>query len=524
MKSKTSILGKLQDQQGAILVLVAILFSFVFIALLAFAIDIGHIVVVRNELQNAADAGALAGAMNLYYDKDMVYADPSLSEDLIGTVNPNANQIASDTAMANKSDKIAVEVYNPETNSDDVQRGHWNTETRTFTPSDSLENVSLVLNTTEELNAMDGSDGNPPFINAVKVRTWRGNPNADIAATPIAAFFAQIFGIDSFTSSADAIAWLGYASYIAKGDVDLPLALCVDSIEEDGTPNVDCTIGRRINSGNNEESSNTGGWTSFEQDGDKCISANKTTVASAFKCVDPNDPNNSNNYENPYIEFGHPMAAIGGQTSPVYADIIDCWKTMHGSQMWPVVVPLVICEGKNVGTCPVVVGVAEVDIVFMSGANEGSAKPDTAPFSMSKDDDDCDDCDWNYTDSLCQPYNAQVNKSMDVAVANLMDYTFQDPNTGELIPIITIYDDGDGDGIPDLVTDTRWQGESTYTAGMARWDCFTDHFNLKNADDNYAPLDPSSIYFKPGCFPKDLAGGTGGTNFGILAKRPVLVE
>ena len=38
--------------------------------LLALAIDVNHLYVVKNELQNAADSGALAGAVALYADLD----------------------------------------------------------------------------------------------------------------------------------------------------------------------------------------------------------------------------------------------------------------------------------------------------------------------------------------------------------------------------------------------------------------------------------------------------------------------
>ena len=49
------------DEQGVTAVIVTILLI-VFLGVAALAIDIGHLYVVRNELQNAADAGALAGA------------------------------------------------------------------------------------------------------------------------------------------------------------------------------------------------------------------------------------------------------------------------------------------------------------------------------------------------------------------------------------------------------------------------------------------------------------------------------
>jgi len=52
------------DQSGVVAVIVALLFV-VFLGIAAFAIDIGHLMVVRNQLQNDADAAALAGASYL---------------------------------------------------------------------------------------------------------------------------------------------------------------------------------------------------------------------------------------------------------------------------------------------------------------------------------------------------------------------------------------------------------------------------------------------------------------------------
>ena len=50
-------LSLIKNQCGATMVFVAICI-FMIIALTALAVDIGHLVVTKNELQNAADAGA----------------------------------------------------------------------------------------------------------------------------------------------------------------------------------------------------------------------------------------------------------------------------------------------------------------------------------------------------------------------------------------------------------------------------------------------------------------------------------
>ena len=72
----------------------------------------------------------------------------------------------------------------------------------------------------------------------------------------------------------------------------------------------------------------------------------------------------------------------------------------------------------------------------------------------------------------------------------------------------------------------------TKAAGKVRWASFIRHFNLKNVIVNEdgdevakpAPFAKMSIYFLPDCSGHELAGRTGGENFGVLAEIPVLVH
>lgn len=57
------------EERGAIAITVAIV-MFVLLGFAAFAIDFGYVYVVKNELQNAADAAALAGASVLFEDDE----------------------------------------------------------------------------------------------------------------------------------------------------------------------------------------------------------------------------------------------------------------------------------------------------------------------------------------------------------------------------------------------------------------------------------------------------------------------
>jgi len=94
-----------QRQRGSAAIVVALLLSMVF-AIGAFALDIGHVLLTRNELQNAADAAALSGAGALFS----------------GTAQPNwagAEAKADSTAGLNKSGPISL-------TDSVVEAGYWN--------------------------------------------------------------------------------------------------------------------------------------------------------------------------------------------------------------------------------------------------------------------------------------------------------------------------------------------------------------------------------------------------------------
>lgn len=64
MQNHSQLLTELKDHKGAAAIIVGLLII-VFMGFAAFAIDIGYTLVARNELQNAADAAALAGARRM---------------------------------------------------------------------------------------------------------------------------------------------------------------------------------------------------------------------------------------------------------------------------------------------------------------------------------------------------------------------------------------------------------------------------------------------------------------------------
>ena len=405
-----------RDQRGVTAIMVTICL-FVLIGFGALAVDIGHLCVAHNELQNAADAGALAGARFLYNDDGTA-------------VNPGANQVARDAATANKSEQNPVEVgFNAaDENADDVQRGHWSFASGTFTANNSTA-------PTELWNVSDAVlDANPDFINAVRVTARR-------QAMPIASFLARIFGHESFEGNATAVGYIGFAGILLPEDVDQPVAICMDSILND-SGEYTCNVGRMINSGNDNATDETGGWTSFNQD-DPCTGGTNAQEVKSLVCAEGNPGT---------IFLGENIATNGGDIQSAFNDLIQCWADNTTKiRLWPLTLPVVDCgDQNNVGTCQELVGAVELNIVWITEAGE----------------------DPNYNDAPTQ---------MD-------SWSNNDPD------------------------------------GEVRWNDFVSHFQLKNADGSPAPYAKKSIYFLPDCNPHVPAGVSGGENFGILAKIPVLVD
>jgi hypothetical protein len=60
--------------------------------------------------------------------------------------------------------------------------------------------------------------------------------------------------------------------------------------------------------------------------------------------------------------------------------------------------------------------------------------------------------------------------------------------------------------------------------GQVRWNSFVRYFNLRDLNGAFAPYQKKAVYFVPDCHHQEPRGRTGGENFGILAKIPVLAK
>jgi hypothetical protein len=415
MKGRLQIASILRDQQGATAILIAVAFT-VLLGFLALAIDMGYLWVAQNELQNAADAGSLAGARFL------------TNQD--GSINTNANQLAYNGATSNKSTNIPAEVNWSGGNSGDVQRGHWSFATRTFTPNANTVQTNLWFRSKDDLDA----DVN--FINAIRVRSRR-------QAQPVRMFVAGILGHSSIEVVTDAVAYIGFTGDMTVSEVDQPIAICAQSItNEHGAPN--CDIGRMINSGSKLETHQSGGWTNFNQES-PCLGGTNANEVNSLVC--------NTSGQTQILEVFQNVGTQGGQIQSAFSSLYDCWQAYlntEGYVPWQLRLPVVTCPDNNVGVCEMVVGMVTVDVVHITGPGE-------------------------------------------------------DPDYLEAPTVMAGWSNGSTDG-------------------YQRWQSFVAHFALENLDGSPVPYSKKNIYFKPNCDAQLAAGNSGGDNFGMMAKIPVLVE
>ncbi len=552
--------SKLNNQKGAVAPLVVIFVLFLVLPLAVLTVDVAHLYVVRNQLQNAADASALAGAAELY-DAE---AD---------AINADANDIAYQTLIKNFSEGAPVDVIytsglDPNDNNNDIQRGHWafKTDDATYTvaqsyfkPNPSLTALIIAGRSTEDLNHDDN------FINAVRVKA---RPDT----FSVVLFFARIFGIESLPIAAESVAYLGFAGSLGPGEVDLPIAICKESILDPTTGNYDCNIGRMINSGGVDATHNTGGWTDFSQ---PCSGGTNASDMSDI-IIDPDTGNCSYSGNPDWLTLNKAMGATGGEVASVFTDLISCWKPASNDILcdfdenhdpittpvsidensdglvdtpWEVSVPIIQCPGNNVDTCPVFVGVASVTVVWMNPSSGVDYTEAPGKFYLEiptiADDSDCDSPSFNYGDAWPDEVNildiAINDPNYGESILSIMQDVFSDDNQYEQIVQKLEKESAYGANWADLplgvlfyenyvsptnhgdVLNNKISDPGAGYEGAVRWASFVKTFGLKNVDDENAPYQASGIYFLPNCTPHDVAGDTGGENFGIIADRPVLV-
>ena len=183
-------LKPLDNSRGAVAVMVAIMLT-VLLAMAAAALDIGHALVARNELQNSADAGALAGARAL----GILYE--GMTPAAMGTYQLSGGDAATiTTAVQSTAVLNAAAGVNVTVNAGDVQIGLWNSATRTMTPT---------VNQPRSVRVITRRDGT--------------------ANGPISTFLAGVIGMTSMNVRAVATAELTAIGSTPPAALDLPVAI-----------------------------------------------------------------------------------------------------------------------------------------------------------------------------------------------------------------------------------------------------------------------------------------------------------
>lgn len=197
MKSYFNFFEKVRNQAGVSAVIVAIVLTML-IGFTALAVDVGYWYVTKNELQNVADAAALAGAGYL----GSIYKGLSYDEQQTHMfTRANIMAVVQEVAGKNQAAKMNIAILDA-----DVTIGIW-----------------------------DGTNPLPPMAaplvgpDAVRVIARRDT----IANGPILTFFARIFNINAVDVSADATAALTGPAIVEEGELKVPFSLSKNNFPND---------------------------------------------------------------------------------------------------------------------------------------------------------------------------------------------------------------------------------------------------------------------------------------------------
>ena len=191
MNTKYKIILAGDNESGATAVLVAVVIA-VLIGIAAMAVDVGYVMATKNELQNVADAAALAATRQLGVIYSGLPYEQQASYTLDATDRTTIENAATSIAQKNKAG--GKNIYIPV---DEIEIGTW----------DQNRNPRFIAET------------NKP--DAVRVGARRD----DVANGPITSFFAVIFGRDNFSVYADATAALTGQGTTIEGEIELPAGI-----------------------------------------------------------------------------------------------------------------------------------------------------------------------------------------------------------------------------------------------------------------------------------------------------------
>lgn len=207
MATYHQLINKFKDQRGATVILVAITVLLFLIGIMALAIDVGYLYATKNELQNIADAGALAGAGKL------------------GEIYTGMTPAEQDSYDFEVTGRALIETAVQEVVTGDK---------RNIAGGKNIiidnDNDIFINNMVEAGLKFNTNDYVLP--DAVRVIA-RSNG-------PVSTFFGRIFGITGFSVNADATAGLTTLDDVGPGEMNMPIGVSENWFIP--TPNCEDTI------------------------------------------------------------------------------------------------------------------------------------------------------------------------------------------------------------------------------------------------------------------------------------------
>jgi Flp pilus assembly protein TadG len=306
MSFRTRLQRLLREERAAVAVTITLLLTGL-AGLTGAATDLGMLYTARTELQNAADASALAAA------------DVMLAANADGTaVTDSAAAWTNATQYAQANEALGVPLS---LLAEDYVIGRWDFDTDSFSST--------------------GDSGNPDDLTAVQVTLRRD----DVANTPVSTMFAGIVGQSQVNVQATSLAFLGYAGSAKAGEVDLPIGVKAEAISDGSGPACAQELNIGSASGNSE-------WTTFFS-----WPSNDPTVRKYVKGQE----------EIPALEVGDLINVINGKISnPTFAALDARFQAEGGGSEWSVLLPVIGPGGD--ATHAEVVGFANFTITAVQTA------------------------------------------------------------------------------------------------------------------------------------------------------------
>lgn len=265
-----------RNQRGAVAVTVAIMIV-VLLSFAALALDISNAMIARNELQNVADASALAGARQLGVIYQALPQGTPYTTYQLSDSSVVLNAVTS-VALQNQARGVAISL-----NAADIVIGVWNTATRTLAPG---------------------------VVGATAVRVTARRDGA--ANGPVATWLAGIMGINSMNVVATATAALTGSGVVAPGGVNAPFGL--DQIVFNNP--AFCGMPIQFYPTNNPPQG-CAGWNTFLEN-----PPNANTERQIVQGLTPSPPT----YVTPQITAGTTsLEYIGGNVASVFPDLINLY-------------------------------------------------------------------------------------------------------------------------------------------------------------------------------------------------------